>query len=146
MSERCTELSRCRPGAKGGVNQVFKDQRDMRPTQIDHASNFTEGKHLIPEFNFCLLAACGGALQAVQSPVFAKKRVGPPAVRFSLLINKSGRVCQGTDSSVPQEDHEFMALATEVQSRVRICRWRRNTGTTREPGKARVLPDCFLDT
>src|SRR5579859_5785943 len=37
--------------------RVFKDQRDS--AQIDHASNFTEGEDLIPEFNFLIAAEAG---------------------------------------------------------------------------------------
>ena len=42
--------------------RIFKDQRDSAP--IDHARNFTEGKDLIPEFNFS-----GGTLLLVQPKV-----------------------------------------------------------------------------
>ena len=43
----------CRPEAREGSLRVFKDQRAS--AQINHASNFIEGKDLIPEFSFCLL-------------------------------------------------------------------------------------------
>jgi len=73
--------------------RVFKDQRDS--AQIDHASNFTEGKDLIPEFNFSIAAEAGCPRSDTGPRMTYNRQMTNDVISNAFFMVQNGKVSLG---------------------------------------------------